>query len=39
MLERLNNLLIEASLHGFDPTMESKFFDTSVELKWFAISV
>ena len=32
MFEHFNNLLIEASLSGFDPTMESKFFDSSVEL-------
>ena len=28
-----------ASLHEFDPAMEYILFDSSVELKWFAISV
>ena len=30
---------IEASLHGFDRTIESKFYDSSVKLKWFSVSV
>ena len=33
MLDRLNNLLIEASLSWFDPKME--FFDSTVELNVF----